>query len=273
MPRKQLAIFVQSIVGLALTNAVVILAVRRFTAITDSAEIAAAPISASQLIITFLLATTILLFLIRTLRRRVVFEAIFSLSIFLGIWSLIEIYSPKTAFFAAAAIAALRYVFPLVAIQNIIMIAGISGIGAFLGSAIPLRSMAIVLSALAVYDVIAVYGTRHMVTMFKSLLQKGVIFALIIPERPRMLFQRLRKVAPGEGFFFLGSGDIALPVVFVASAAREGLAFGIGAAIGSLVGLFFTDLLFAWGRKRPMPALPPIALGTLLGFLVVMFVR
>jgi presenilin-like A22 family membrane protease len=47
------------------------------------------------------------------------------------------------------------------------MVAGIAGIATSLGSGTPWPSVAVILAVLAVYDVIAVYFTRHMVTMFK----------------------------------------------------------------------------------------------------------
>jgi presenilin-like A22 family membrane protease len=95
----------------------------------------------------------------------------------------------------------------------------------------------------------------------------------VIPEHPRLLLKRLSAVKPGEGFFFLGTGDIALPAIFVASALRQGPVPAFGAVVGSVVGLLFTDLFFAIGRKRPMPALPPIAVGTMLGFFAGMLIQ
>ena len=275
MPARQFFIIIQTLIALALSNALVLIGFKRFEALILQSGAAAVPIvSASRMIIAFLLASAVLFILVRHLRKRVVFEVIFSLSILVGIWAFFELYMvSELALAVALFLIAMRYLLPRVIAQNAIMLIGIAGIGVFLGAAVRWQSMLAVLLILAVYDVIAVYGTHHMVAMFKGLLEKGVIFALIIPERPRLIFKRLREVKAGERFFFLGSGDVALPAVFVASAAREGLAFGIGAAVGSLVGLFFTDLLFQWGRKRPMPALPPIAAGTLAGFFITMGLR
>lgn len=270
---RQFSVIMQSLLALAATNALVLFGFERFEALAQAPGAATVPaVSASRLIIAFLLSSAVLFILVRRLRSRIVFEAIFSLSILVGIWAFFELYvASNIALASALVIIAVRYLVPRAIVQNVLMMVGIAGIGVFLGSSVRWQSMLAVLTILAIYDVIAVYGTHHMVKMFKGLLEKGVIFAFIIPERPRWLVSRLREVRPGEGFFFLGSGDIALPAVFVASAAREGLAFGVGAAVGSLVGLFFTDLLFSWGRKRPMPALPPIVVGTIAGFFAVMF--
>ncbi|MBI2552315.1 hypothetical protein HYW17_03405 [Candidatus Uhrbacteria bacterium] len=270
MSKKQLFLILQTVLLLAATEALVLSAAARLR----SADILVGSgttleLSAPRLIFSFLLSTAVLFFLIRKLRRRVVFEAIFGLSILIGLWALLELYLPQEALFLALGLIALRYLFPLIIAQNVIMLGGIAGIAASLGSVIAWESMAVVLIILGLYDVIAVYGTHHMVTMFKGLLDKGVIFALILPERPRWFFKKLRAVTPGEGFFFLGTGDLALPAVFVAAAAREGFWFGVGAAAGSLLGLLGTDLLFQLGHRRPLPALPSIVLGTLAGFGVI----
>ncbi|MBI4135209.1 hypothetical protein HY477_00540 [Candidatus Uhrbacteria bacterium] len=272
--RKSWLIIFQTTTALFLTELIVILGVlKMFRGASFFETQAAQPLSASQFLAVFLVSTFLLLFLLKVLRRKIVFEVIFGLSIFLGIWALFELFFPEFALIAAAFSVALRYMFPFALLQNLVMIAGISGIATALGTAMPWSSMAVVLIALAVYDVIAVYGTRHMVTMFKGLLAQGVVFALIIPDHPRLLLKRMTKVIPGEGFFFLGSGDLALPALFVASATVHGLSYGLGAAVGATFGLLATDFLFQWGGRRPMPALPPIALGTLAGFFVVMLVK
>lgn len=269
MQQKQIVLALQTILTLAITEALVLLAVR-FGGIGELPAVGAQAITARQFILAFLVSTALLLFLIRSVRQRLVFEVIFALSIFSGIWFLSALISPAFALALALGLTGLRYLLPYVAVQNFLLMLGIAGIAVALGASLAWMQMAIVLGVLAVYDIIAVYGTRHMVTMFKSLAEKGVIFAFIIPEHPRLLWKRADEVAPGENFFFLGTGDVALPALFVASAAHSGTALAIGAAVGSLIGLFFTDWLFQWGRRRPMPALPPIALGTLAGFFAAM---
>ena len=271
MLKKQIIIIAQTILALALTQGFVLFSVRAIS-VASSLPGSFPALTAQQFLIGFIISTAVLLTLIRTLRSRFVFETIFILSIFSGIWFLSTFVAPLYALFIAGLVVALRYIFPYVIAHNGAIILGIAGIGAGLGAATSWRTALVVLGMLAVYDIIAVYGTKHMVTMFKGLLSQGVIFALIIPEHPRLLLKRLKEVGPGEGFFFLGTGDLALPAFFVASAARESIALAVGAAIGSMVGLFFTDLLFQWGRKRPMPALPPIAAGTIAGFFVVKLV-
>lgn len=265
--KKQSSIIWQTILALVLTQGLVILAVR----LTPSAAPAGVwPVfSIPQLMVAFLVSTAVLLALVRLLRQRWILEGIFLLSIFSGVWFLAALIFPRGALIFAALIVALKYVLPVIAAHNVVLVLGIAGISAALGLTTTWSTAAAVLIILSLYDLVAVYGTKHMVTMFKGLLEQGIIFALIIPEHPRLLQKRLREVGPGENFFFLGTGDLALPGFFVAAAVQKSLALGLGAAAGSIIGLLFTDLLFARGRARPMPALPPIAFCTLAGFLIV----
>lgn len=272
MPRKQFALIIQSILALLIVEGVGVFAAGRLAAPVAGFEVRVPGVSPFQFLLGFAVGTALLLLIIRTVRARLAFEVIFALAIFAGIWFLFSTVVPSTAPLLAAAVVALRYILPYVIIQNLVMIAGVAGIATSLGAGTPWPSLALMLAILAVYDIIAVYGTHHMVTMFKGLLARGVILALIIPEHPRLLLKRLHDVQPGEEFFFLGTGDVALPTIFVVSALRVGAGPALGAAIGSMVGLLFTDLLFAVGHRRPMPALPPIALGTLAGFFVAMLV-
>lgn len=224
-----------------------------------------------QFVIIFLFATAILFLLIKLFRGRAVFELIFSLAIFAGIWLLSSLILPNDfAILLASLLTLARLFIPYVAAQNLIMIFGVAGLAVTIGAPSAWQTILMLLLILSFYDIIAVYHTKHMVTMFRGLLERGVIFALIIPERLRGQFFHLRQVNPAEGFFFLGSGDLALPTAFVVAAFSAHPALGVGAALGSFLGLGLTDLVFSWSQRRSIPALPPIALGTMVGFFVAM---
>lgn len=271
MSKKQVNLATQTILAIVLIQGIVLAAVYIWGKMSANAAAVVIPaITARQFLLTFLALTILLLFIIRTLRQRVIFEAIFIFTVFSGIWFLFSLIAPSYGLFIAVALAAVRYLAPYVIVQNILIIIGAAGIGAALGSATYWQTALIILIVLVVYDVVAVYGTKHMVTMFKGLAERGVIFALIIPENPRLLLSRWRDIAPGKGISFLGTGDLALPAFFVASAAQTNFYWGIGAAIGSIIGICISDWLFRLGKGRPMPALPGIVAGTLSGFFVAM---
>lgn len=67
----------------------------------------------------------------------------------------------------------------------------------------------------------------------------------------------------------LGSGDIIMPLILASSVAGlHGLAGGLTVILFSMAGLFLTFWLFVSQRtRRPMAALPPIAVMAIIGYL------
>ncbi len=151
------------------------------------------------------------------------------------------------------------------------IILGIGGVAATFGLSISVEFGLILLVALSFYDIIAVYVTKHMVTMARSMVESGAVFGFLIPFEFRGFFhgREEAKAGIGENFMILGSGDIALPLVFAASLVRVSLVSAIITAVFSLLGLFLTHILFLNQEKRKaMAALPPIATLTIIGYLV-----
>lgn len=168
-----------------------------------------------------------------------------------------------------------------VLLHNLGIILGIGGIAAVFGLSISVEFGLILLVALSLYDIIAVYVTKHMVTMARSMVESGAVFGFLIPFEFRGFFHsreqaRARIGLPaqaGENFMILGSGDIGLPLIFAVSLVRISLTSAIITAAFSLLGLFITHILFLnQGRRRAMAALPPIATMTIIGYLVSLFI-
>jgi presenilin-like A22 family membrane protease len=108
-----------------------------------------------------------------------------------------------------------------------------------------------------------------MIEMFKKLAQKGAAFSIIIPNRIKYLFTNLRKVEPGDEFLFLGTGDLAFPIVLSVSALKFGLLHSILAIAGAFLGMIGINVYqIVTKSKKPIAALPPIAGGAAFGFLV-----
>ena len=261
----------QTIIAFLFVEGIILYSALSLHFVQGSPFLAGSAFTARTFLTSFLLATAFLLLLIKSIRHRIVFDIIFGLSIFLGVWFIASLILPDFALPLAATLTAIRYAAPYIIVQNVLLSVGIAGIATAIGISASWQTMAIVLVVLAIYDVIAVYGTGHMVTMFKGLAERGVIFALILPEKPHLLFKRLSQVRGQEGFSFLGTGDLALPGVFIASVSSTGLWYAASAGIGSIVGLIATNAFFVYGKGKPMPALPPIAIGTLLGFFAARF--
>ncbi len=112
-----------------------------------------------------------------------------------------------------------------------------------------------------------VFGTGTMIKMFKEMLSQKLILALTIPENPKNLTTKISQVEIGKGFIFLGTGDLVLPMAFAISVLRFNLLSSIFIIIGSFLGLLVLTLYFI-EERRPLPALPPIIIGGILGYLI-----
>jgi len=169
------------------------------------------------------------------------------------------------------------FLIPLVWLHDMVLILAVSSLGAVFGRFItPWTAMAIIL-ALAVHDVLAV-RSRYMLWMADRLSQIKALPALIIPKKYSEWNLNLKKqeriiqVNPADREYqILGGGDIAFPCLLTASVYfAQGLAPGaIIAVLGSLglVSVYAIQAIFLKGK--PIAALPPIAVFTLVGLLII----
>jgi presenilin-like A22 family membrane protease len=229
-------------------------------------------LSVPYVLLLFFLATAALIFALKRTKGGAVFEALFTLALLSGAWFLADVFLPEGAALVAGSAAILaRFAVKNVLVSNLTLAVGIAGIAAGIGASIAPTALLVVLTVLVFYDIVAVYKTGHMVRMFRDLSSRGVLMAFAItPLRAGDLLRPAKSLdgAGGEAFF-LGTGDVALPVMFAASVAATGLLHAAAAAAGSVAGFLLMFRLFTGqGRRRPMPALPPIALGTVAAYLL-----
>ena len=140
------------------------------------------------------------------------------------------------------------------------------GITSMLGiSLIPIL-MAALLIALAVYDFVSVYITKHMVNMADQVMDMSLPVLLIFPDEPRK-FEGLSSKEKREEkssveneskekkAFFLGLGDIVIPSSYVVSLYTF-LNAGVAAfaALGTMVGLIV--LLIITAKTKANAGLP-----------------
>ncbi|MFZ2455340.1 MAG: presenilin family intramembrane aspartyl protease [Candidatus Altiarchaeia archaeon] len=135
---------------------------------------------------------------------------------------------------------------------NFLLIFSLPGIGSWMGASLAFIPSLILLIGLACYDMVAVFGTKHMVTLAEG--AKGKL--------PLMF-----GIPIGDKVLGLGTGDLAIPLVFTVSVLRDyDLTQAIITSLGGLLGM--TALFFYIVNKKDvvLPALPPITIGLLLGF-------
>ncbi len=221
-----------------------------------------------QFVFAFGIGTAIILGLTRISHGGFFLRLFFLFAIFSGVLITLGVFLPGNLPLIFSLILIIFYIiWPYVWLHDLILILTLPGIAAFLGVSINPWAAVVILIFMAVYDYIAVYKTKHMVKMAKAMIADRAIFAMIFPEHWRGFGARLNEARPGEGFMMLGTGDFVFPIIMAASA----YAVSVGAAwlvFGfSLVGLLFMHLIFISQKvRKPMPALPPLAVFSILGF-------
>ena len=249
-----------------------IVAAFKINQIAKIQELTIPKISFFQFILSFLFATAFILFVIKFLKfkkpRGIIFKLLFVSAVFLGGVLLLSLWIPD--FFAILLILVLIYLWfkkPSILIQDILIILGIAGTGSFLGLSLDPLMIIVLLIIFSIYDFIAVYKTKHMIKMAKEMIESKAILALVVPPDIFSFREKLEKIKPGGKFLILGGGDIVFPLLFCSSLVKEGILVPLIVAIFSLLGLLAGFLFFISQKERkPIPALPPIALFSIIGY-------
>ncbi len=162
---------------------------------------------------------------------------------------------------------------------GILVAVGVIGI---LGISLNILPVLILLIALAAYDAISVYGTKHMVALADGVTEMKLPILLVIPKRKgySYLNQKPLKEQLDEGSereaMFMGLGDVIIPGVLVASAfyylsddlfmgLPGNLVVALGALVGGLIG--FLVLMRYVLKGNPQAGLPLLNGGTVLGYI------
>lgn len=268
---SNLILFLQELLLFAATQLIGIFVVLKSQALVQEQIVVKLTVSE---VIVFLIFLSAFIYFIRKFSRKsaVFFKLILGIAIFAGsqtIFSLLfneVIVSTLAAFLLAFTVLKTK----IVLLHNIGVILALAGIGAVLGISLAPLSVIFLLLILSFYDIIAVYKTGHMVKLAEDMIKSRAIFGLVLPQEIKGYRERLDNVRPGEGFMILGSGDVVMPLILVVSViGLHGLAAGLLVMLFSMFGLFLTYWLFITQKtRRPMAALPPIAVASIIGYLV-----
>ncbi len=225
--------------------------------------------------VAFLISLGIIFLAIRFLKK-ISFGAFFAFLIFVGAQIVFASFLPLLiSIVLAVAIVGLRFWKPNLITHNLAIFLGVAGVAAMLGTLLPIIAILIILFALSIYDFIAVFKTKHMVSMFKDLLKRGVPLAIVVPEEPMAFKENVQKISKAKlketdkRVLMLGTGDLAFPALFAVSAfAANGLTAALAIIAGSIVGLVFNHYLLTIKKFKFIPALPFIALFSAIGYFI-----
>jgi len=246
----------------------------KITNILEIEKIKVLEFSLIQFIVYFILATSLIFIFIRYLKfkkqKGIIFKALFIVSVFWGGSLLLSIWIGDLFSLITMLILIVWWLkWPSVLIQDICMIMAMAGAGSVLGLTFMPQTIAVLLVVFSVYDVIAVYKTKHMVEMAKEMIESRAILGFVVPSNLKDFKQSLAEVKPGGKFMVLGGGDVVFPLLFCSSLVSSGIVNSLIVALFSLIGLLASFLFFVFQKeKKPIPALPPIALFSLIGYLI-----
>ncbi len=168
---------------------------------------------------------------------------------------------------------------PRIWLHNLLLLIALVSVGTVFGFVLsPWAAMSLML-VLSVYDILAVrFG--YMLWLAGILSESEALPAFIIPKQIAGWNLDLNKAGLKKLFedssserelSILGGGDIGFPLLLTVSVFfAYGFASSLIVAVFSLLGLisaYWIQLVFLKGK--PMPALPPISLASLIGFLIV----
>lgn len=178
-------------------------------------------------------------------------------------------------------------------LRNTAAIISSMGVGLVIGISFSFIVAFIFLAALAVYDFVAVFITKHMVTMYNAVSSRNLAFLIGVNEfeaLPKGDFSKkeLREyegqyktvledgtlsglykkgMVPVAARMELGTGDLAIPLVVAVAAYGVSLNFVLSFFIilGAMLGLLLNAQVLKWYRKI-LPAIPLLMAGMVTGF-------
>ena len=220
--------------------------------------------------------STGLILIIVWLKKVVWWKALFFISVFLTISLALGVFIPtEYAFALAFALAALKLYKPNLFIHNIAQVLMYSGIAILLVPLFDVTWIIALLIIISLYDIYAVFKSKHMVKMAlfqaKSKLFAGITIPLKKAKRVKGKKIRLREA-------IIGGGDVAFPLLFAGivmenlmkSAVSMEIAFLKVLIIPIVVSLTLLFLLIKGKEGEFYPGMPFITTGCLIGYGIVM---
>jgi len=202
--------------------------------------------------------------------KELIYKGFFIITCFWGGMTVLNLFMPT---FGAVLIMGFLIImwlkFPTIWAHDILITLGLAGAASFFGLGFDPSVVVILLVIFSFYDFIAVYKTKHMVVMAKEMIDRKVILGFIIPKDVKFFKEKLDKVKPGGNFLILGGGDIVFPNLLAVSVVPFGFLKAFVIVLFSLIGSLFSYWIFINQKnKEPIPALPPVALFTVIGYFV-----
>ncbi len=236
------------------------------------------PISGVYLLLMIGVATGLMLLLLK-FKKNFLISAWFYSAIFLTMLVFFSVFvSAPLAIAITLTLFLTRYFTDELGLRNIIDMFSFAGAGALFGTMIGFVPALIFLFVLAIYDIISVFVTGHMIDLAKGGLSTdtfmGIVFAdEEIPDETEAKDMEVPESSESEGevkeagISIVGGGDVIAPMILSVSLLKNfPLYSSVMTSLGSVVGLLV--LMNYKSEKQFLPAIPTVAGFAVLGFLL-----
>jgi len=156
-------------------------------------------------------------------------------------------------------------------------IALLTGVGAIaiMGISLDIAIIIVLLIAMAAYDAVSVYKTKHMIDIADNVIDLKLPVMFVIPKKrdysllkeQKSLKQKLKDGEEREAYF-LGVGDVVFPGILAVAAfhnlSSNGFIIALSVLAGTLLG--FIALMTYVIKGNPQPGLPFLCSGAILGY-------
>ena len=218
---------------------------------------------------------TILFLALMKKRAVVLWKLWYFLAVALSLSIAWSIFLPQIiAILAALAASTFKVLKPNFIIHNLTEVFIYSGIAAIFVPIINILSASILLIIISVYDMYAVWNSKHMVRMAEFQTSSNLFAGFALPKSPKDLKKNEKQLAKGkahstDSIAVLGGGDIAFPLIFAGTIMAK---YGIQKAfIIPAFALLALALLFYISKKGKFyPAMPFISAGCFVGYGIVL---
>ena len=163
-------------------------------------------------------------------------------------------------------------------VMNLVLVLSLPGIGTWLGASLESIPAFLFLVLLTLYDISAVFWTKHMVTLADNASDTmPLMFAIpmdakaekSVRSKEKPLRTKQSKDTEEGRSLGLGTGDMVMPLVFTTALLRNHpLGTAIITSLGGLFGLIALFIYITQKKGVVLPALPPITIGLLIGYLI-----
>ncbi len=225
--------------------------------------------------------STVMIMVIIYLKKVLWWKGLFFISFFLTISLALGVFmKAEYAFILAFVIAALKLYRPNLFIHNIAQVLMYGGIAILLVPLFDITWIIALLIAISVYDIYAVYKSKHMVKMALFQTQSKLFAGITVPlKKAKEIKGKGKKVKMREAI--IGGGDVAFPLLFtgvvmdslmkLGTISKE-IAFLKVLIIPVVVSLTLLFLLIKGKEGKFYPGMPFITAGCLIAYGIILLI-